>query len=508
LGLDEGIPEELMAWNEARSRQRIKQHQNTVPEFDEKITLAKHTVLMAEDRKKGLMDTMTTRRAFAVDGAHVYGRLLDFDSVVADSQGNETEHSHRELLQFLDLYYRLWDEIVEADASDRVDYHGARMHAVVTQPEDDPAGQVERAYSLAVHLTDASRRIAGAAGFSARIRFGIDQGKCLAMTTGRSHEKDTLFLGSPANHAAKKVAEGDEEGIFFVDGLRDHLSKSFVTAVTGNIQLNAQSARRAIETYQFPRLENATARLMAEATKRRSFQFFRPSPPLADLKFSDLAPSKTARMEMASLFADIDGFTSFVDNAIRKGSNSIKAAATAIHVIREELNDVLNEDFGGKRVRFIGDCIHGVIGAGARYDDSTEAVRQAALCASGMQSSFELCQKVLGNLNDIGLAIGIEYGPTPLTRLGQSGDESVRCAASCAVVVSERTQQDIEGSGVKLGPKAAAHADAQVRKYYREAAAIMGFDAAADLLGSMASPAVATVREDRTARPYFNKAIR
>jgi len=33
-----------------------------------------------------------------------------------------------------------------------------------------------------------------------------DHGSCLAMSTGRSHDKDTLFLGRPANHAAKLAA--------------------------------------------------------------------------------------------------------------------------------------------------------------------------------------------------------------------------------------------------------------------------------------------------------------
>lgn len=493
-----------MAWNQSRSAKRIQEYKNTVPEFDDNITLAKHTGLVVEARKKGLMDTVSARRAFVVEGAHVYGLLLDFDTIAAEVGGEETERSHRNLLQFLDLYYRLWDEIVEADSSDRVDYHGARMHAVVTQPETDPAGQVERAYALAVRLTQASKLVAAAAGISARVRFGIDQGRCLAMTTGRSHEMDTLFLGSPANHAAKKVADSNEEGIFFADGLQKRLSGSqLAKSATGRLELNEQAAKRALQNYQFPRLQAATARLIGEAAKKKDFQFFRPAPPLSELAFSHLSPSKTARMNMTSIFADIDGFTSFVDSAIQKGSNSIKTAAAAIHVVREELNDVLQEDFNGKRVRFIGDCIHGVMGAGERLDDDEEAVKQAALCASGMQSSFELCKQNLDGITNLGLAIGIEHGPTPLTRLGQSGNDSVRCAASRAVIISERTQQSISGSGVRLGPNAVGHADANVRKHFADATNIIGFDAAADLLGSPASPAVVIVQEDRSSRPYF-----
>lgn len=93
-----------MSWNEARSTRRIKEHQKTVPEFDEKITLAKHTSLVVEARRRGLLDTLPNRRAFVVEGAHLYGRLLDFDSIVADNRGEETENSHRQILQFLDIH--------------------------------------------------------------------------------------------------------------------------------------------------------------------------------------------------------------------------------------------------------------------------------------------------------------------------------------------------------------------------------------------------------------------
>lgn len=492
-----------MSWNEARSTKRIQDHLSTVPIFDATISLASHSRDKRQMRDSGLLAGLTNRRAFVVDGAHLYGQLLDFDQLVAEQNGEETEHSHRKLLQFIDLHYQLWDEIVDSDSADRVDYHGGRMHAVVTEPGNDPTGQVSRAYALAVKLTEASQRIASAAGFTARLRFGIDQGRCLAMTTGRSHERDTLFLGAPANHAAKKVAESDEEGIFFADNLQSKLGGAAArSAITGRLHLTEDAARLALKTYQFQRLDLATNQLVARASQSRNFTFFKPDPPLSDLKFSELTPSRTARADMTSIFADIDGFTNFVDQAISKGSEAIKSAATAIHVIREELNDVLRSDFKGKRIRFIGDCIQGVV-SGKNLNDDTDSIRTAALCASGMQSSFSLCQKLIGGIDALGLAIGIEHGPTPLTRLGRNGDESVRCAACRAAVVSEKVQQSIERSGIRLGPNASQKADTSIRKYYKESSSIPNFDAAADLLGSFASPAVSIVREDKTARPYF-----
>jgi class 3 adenylate cyclase len=493
-----------MSWNEERSIRRIREHQKTVPQFEETITLAQDRAFRVEAMRKGLMDRLSTRRAFTVEGAHLYGQLLDFDTLVADNKGEESEQSHRRILQFLDTFYQLWDSVFDGNSADRVDYHVARMHAVITDPTGDPAGQVQKAYALAVSLDGASRRIGSVFGLDIRIRFGIDQGRCLAMTTGRAHDKDTLFLGAPANHAAKKAAESNVEGIFLVDGLERRVSARVLRkSALGYTELAQGAVAEALSSYRFPTIDAAADRLIAKAAARKAFIFYRPTPPLADLRFDDLTASKTARMGMTSIFADIDGFTAFVDNAIRGGTESIKKAASAIHVIREELNDVLKEDFGGKRVRFIGDCIQGVVGAGERVDDDVKSVTEAALCAAGMGDSFRLCKKIVGGIDDLDLAIGIEHGPTPLTRLGLDGQDSVRCAASRAVVESERVQQSIARGGVKLGANARRYASSAVRKHFGETAAIIGFDSAADLLGSPASPAVAVVRGNPSARPYL-----
>ena len=73
----------------------------------------------------------------------------------------------------LDLQYRLWDSIVQGDEADRVDFHGTRMHAIVSEPSE-PTEQIERAVALAVELGNATRRIAAFYDVPMRIRFGID----------------------------------------------------------------------------------------------------------------------------------------------------------------------------------------------------------------------------------------------------------------------------------------------------------------------------------------------
>lgn len=486
-----------MSWKADRAEARIREHMKTVPAVASNVTLDS---ALAKRQRSGLMERLPVRQASVVEGVHLYGNLLDFESLVAEN-GNETEASHRRLLGFLNMHYRVWDAIVDGESGDRVDYHGARLHAVITEPAGDPAGRIERAVALARKLADAAKKVGAAHGYPSRIRFGIDYGSCLAMSTGRSHEKDILFLGRPANHAAKLAAQSNEEGIFLTDTAQRHLAPTAFRKSTGQVTLDEAYVRSATQRYQFDRLSKAADSLSDPRLSTPVFQFHRATPPLAQVKFEDLTPSNSVRMGMASIFADIDGYTNFVDAAIRGGPIEIRKAVETVHVIREELNSVLKDDFGGKRVRFIGDCIQGCIAEGERQDNPQAAIKEAAMCAAAMRSSFDLCLKIVKPGAAIDLAIGIEYGPTPLTRIGDAGDDSVRCAASRATVGAERTQQQIEGGGVRLGDAAAALADFTVRKNFGSGR-LMTYDSAADLLGAVSSPVVQVVREQPAARSH------
>ncbi|MDE5446136.1 hypothetical protein GWG65_33025 [Bradyrhizobium sp. CSA207] len=487
-----------MSWNADRAKTRIREHMKTVPTVDGNIALDSAKAF-ASVTKSGLISRLPVRQAFLVEGAHLYGQLLDFDDLVAES-GVETEASHRKLLRFLSMHYRVWDAIVDGDDGDRIDYHGARLHAVVTSPAGNPAAQIAKAVALARKLAEAAEKLGQAHGFPSRIRFGIDHGRCLAMTTGRSHEKDTLFLGRPANHAAKLAAAEQEEGIFLTDAAQRRAKPGAVRKSAGRDVLDESYVAEAVRNFAFDKLDRRVAEIATDVVEP-IFHFKRPTLPLSNVKFADLTPAKSVRMGMATIFADIDGFTRFVDDAIEGGADEIRKAVTTVHVIREELNSVLKEDFEGKRIRFIGDCIHGCVAESERVDDAPKSVRQAVICATAMRSSFDLCLEAVGSDADIDLAVGVEYGPTPMTRLGYRGDDSVRCAASRATIDAERTQQGIEGGGIRLGPVAQRVAEPMVRKVFASGP-LMSFDAASDLLAAPQSPTVQILRSEPSARSH------
>ncbi|HEF5784381.1 hypothetical protein WK80_01360 [Burkholderia multivorans] len=120
-----------------------------------------------------------------------------------------------------------------------------------------------------------------------------------------------------------------------------------------------------------------------------SFEFARHTPPFADLDLETLTPGNSRRQESTSIYVDIDGFTAFVSDRI-DDDDSAKDVVRALHVLRAELDAVLHSDFAGRKIRFIGDCVHGVLIEGTpQITDDTETSKNAMLCATAMRGSFE-----------------------------------------------------------------------------------------------------------------------
>ncbi|ENY80421.1 hypothetical protein EBMC1_14755 [Sphingopyxis sp. MC1] len=208
-------------------------------------------------------------------------------------------------------------------------------------------------------------------------------------------------------------------------------------------------------------------------------------------------------MDLASIFADVDNFTAYIDNAIATGQ--IAQAVANLHVIRAELGAVLRDDFGGRKVRYIGDCIHGLVAEGNRVEtDQMATMKTAVGAAAGLRSSFDLCRDMLPGIDNLGLAIGIDYGTTPICRLGMRGEASVRVAASRATCVSEAEQRDCSGIETALGESAYQASPANIREAFSVQRKIQNLDAntAEILLGMMPSPYINTGAEPDPMRAH------
>ena len=185
-----------------------------------------------------------------------------------------------------------------------------------------------------------------------------------------------------------------------------------------------------------------------------AFGFSGHTPPFRTLDIEELSVKNSRRQDAVTVYSDIDGFTSYVTKNITTDA-AAKHVVRALHVLRSELDAVLHTDFAGRKVRFIGDCVHGLLVEGtAQTSDAIETISNMTLCAGGMRSSFDLAlSKLKANGTDasaLGLAIGFEYGPMNVTRLGIKG-ELVRCSASRGVVAAEREQSRCLGTETAIG---------------------------------------------------------
>lgn len=474
-----------MAWNRARAEERIAKLLESVPSvrtvdlttelFPQLLSEVRAGLRVSADIRPSLRNIPRTQ-AVLVDGVHVYARLANYDEFRLEGN-QETETGHRRGLNFLHLHYAASDRIIEDFGAVRIDYHGGRLHCVVADPIDDEQARIAKAIELAQRLIEfaavADREIANG-GYQARLKIGIDSGKCVAINSGSGHEQEPLFLGNAANYAAK-LTDGDGEGIFLSNRVRAILGMGTLTSLAEerSFGLDAGTKLRAstLATTRHPELAvifdtgmGAYDRLINEwkadlrdfreyAGGQSAFVFHEHTPPLKTIDFSGLSPSKSIRMPLTSIFGDVSGYTAFVENAMQTGQ--VSTAIRAIHVIRGELHNVLRTDFDSRKVRYIGDCIHGLLAVGKPGEiDVQRSTIEAVKCGAAMRSSFNVIKETLPNLDTLGLAIGIEAGITPISRIGRRGDGSVRVASSSATIVSEMEQSEATGDQLAIGPAA------------------------------------------------------
>jgi class 3 adenylate cyclase len=437
----------------------------------------------------------------------------------------EGEMCHKRTLRFLNLHYRAAHRVIRGVDAKRVDFHNQRLHAIIAKPygDEDEAMRVHRAIALGQLMIDVLAQTGDEDEHipNAKVRIGIDSGEALAVNNGRNGNREPLFLGNPANHAAKISSGGTATGIFLTNQAR---------AVIGLDEKDAPAKTRLTEDEIKISQKKAALDIAAESVVKDwrddldtnpigAFEFSRPTPPLKGLDITALTPGNSRRFEGVSTYADLDNFTQYVSDNIKDNPEDV---VRVLHVLRAELDRVLTSDFEGQKIRFIGDCLHGLSFEGtSRTTDDEESISTAALCASALRSSFNLAIEMLGDedidVSSLGLQIGFEFGPMTITRLGMQGDR-VRCSVSRSVRRSETEQGRCGDRETAIGPNAYNLGTQAIRDLFGTTRKIddLDYDAAIDALAEsddktakaaraaafiVAAPAVARAA-DTIVKPY------
>lgn len=455
-----------MTWKIETSRSRIN------------ALLAQIPVVEVKDLKSDVnLNTLPLTTAYRVDGVHVYVDIVNAQSLV-ETSASEGERSHKRYLRFMHLYQRIAHLVFHGTDAVKVDFQNERLHLIVYRPFGDEAKRINVAVAVAQVLLEV---LAGANELHAElpnavVAAGIETGETLAVRNGTHGDREPLFIGNAANQAAKLLASG-KTGIFLGPVARAAMGSDWYEPAPAKqplkpTQIAACVSAAAIKPTSAKLLDQWKAEVAA--TPQAIFDFYRPTPPLADLDMESLGPARTARIDTASVRADIDGFTKFVASAVasRKGET---AAIRVLHAVRSELRNVL-KDFGGRKVRYVGDCVEGVLAEGARATEAEATVQSAVSCAGAMRDAFDYVKQCESGAGSLGLAIGLEYGPVSVTRLGVRGSRD-RCSAGSAVHDAQAVQEACNGTETGLGPTALVKAPPALRKLFDDKGKARGLTA-------------------------------
>lgn len=410
-----------MSWSETRSRERVRDHLESIGKIEVKPLTREVTNLEA------ILSETSCRDIF---GAHIYCTVTNFTELSSNSTMKREEY--RRLIQATHIYQRELTKITEEIFGEyRVHFQGSKIHVLCYLPVNDEAIIAQRAILFLLVANDFVRSVFNKefANYPDwTMGGGADIGRAIGTRNGKRGDRELLFIGNPANYAAKIIV--DTSSLRITEALYDASPQDIQSCCTllkdGNYRVVATQATldALCEKYEIKWSRMKSAARIAEERGRFSLNSFDYSDAEVLIDFESLSENNNKRVLGASVFADVSGFTRFVEQAT---DDDAKAEALKIfHVIRKELTKIATADQNGVRVQFQGDRIQVLFHL--PQDDTNKIAAEAVETAIGMLSSFEqVIKKELPEANALALKVGVDIGTTLATRLGKHGDRDNIC---------------------------------------------------------------------------------
>ena len=409
-----------MAWKYEDSLARIQLHLNSIGELEV-------SKLTREADLENLLSETTCRDIY---GAHVYVQVSNFARLVSD--GVYAQDDYKRLIRSVHIYQRELTRIVEGLGGIVVHFQGTKLHTLFYRPIDDSKKLAVRAVILQLVLKDFVRNVFNLAfpGYDDfTIASGTDIGNAIGTSNGINGDRELLFLGAPANHAAKIISTAGRlrltQNIY--NALPHNLQQYCDKTMDGTYQLKTVTSEELdtlLDTYSLIWNRNMSARRIDEDKKCFLLNAITYSSAKTSIDLDTLSIYNNKRVLAASIFADVSGFTAYIDSA--KSEQDKKAALRVFHAIRKELARVIKGDFNGLRIQYQGDRIQGLFHL---PQDNKEAIAtKVTEAAVGLQSSMEYTLKrCLPEVGELRLAIGIDLDTTLVSKLGARGQRDRIC---------------------------------------------------------------------------------
>jgi class 3 adenylate cyclase len=436
-----------MSWNYQRSLDRIQKHLDSMGEIEVKK-------LTREADLEQLLSETTCR---VIYGAQIYVQIPNFAHLASDSI--YAQDNYKRLIQGVHIYQREVTRIVENLGGMFVHFQGPKLHALFYRPIDDPKKLALRAVLLQFVLKDFVKTVFNPAfpdydDFA--IAGGADIGNAIGTMDGINGDRELLFLGAPANHAAKIISSEQRLRLTQVvyDALPEDLRGLCLKTDEGPYQLKPITCGDLDELLTAHELtwdRDLSASNVDDDKKRYPLKDIGYSSAEAAIDLDALSIYNNKRVIGASIFADVSGFTHYIDEATSEEDK--QAALRVFHAIRKETARVITGDFDGLRIQYQGDRIQGLFHM--PQDDEAAIIEKVIEAAAGLQSSMESTLKAcLPEVSDLHLAIGIDLGSTLVSKLGARGQRDRICLGE---TVENAAQLEERSEGGQIAVSSQVH---------------------------------------------------
>lgn len=376
-------------WNEKEARERLRKS------YDE----TKDLVLKLLTKEMNL-ENLSPTDCRIVRGVHLYLDVVNLQGLLDDAR--EDQEKLRKLLRALHVYQRVTTKLLyEIDGAEKVHFQGARLHAVVYKPYDttdvkDPdVKRLSAARQFVTQTEELSRLVADESGFSFELEAGLESGETIATMNGQDGSRELLFVGEAANVAAKNLT--GKRGVRF-----GPVAESLIPKLAAPDPLTDRWEKIVREEYD----NNPISK----------FELFEPRERLD----YDTLGSRTAKLDGASFFADLAGFTKLVSAA--KDDSAKRELLRVLHAVRREMRQVVRTECEGDHIQYQGDRIQGLY-----YEAAATApyICKAVEAGATMQSVIKICCEEFPTLANVGMTVGIDLGRVLVSQLGLRGNRDV-----------------------------------------------------------------------------------
>jgi class 3 adenylate cyclase len=424
-----------VAWDYDRSLERIKQKHAEVSD----VQVSKLTREMD-------FDNIALNRPKRIHGAHLYVEIPNFPDIVGRNLADGCEP---ELLRRLHLHARELTKVCETDFdAAKVHFQGPKLHAVVYRPIDDDEAILRCAFALAAAARRTIEEICNELfdGDAWEVAAGIAIGDTVATKNNLRGDRELLFLGRAANMAARIIDEGILVTKEAADAAPTDLAGYLIETPSGDYELDLPDDEldALIEDQGWAwSLEGSRTRV-EEAMEACPWDRVKVSAAKGKIDKAKLGLANSKHVAGVSFFADVDGFTAYVDEAAATDEDLVEAIQ-AYHVIRSEMRYVAVEDFeeyGALRIQYAGDRMQAI--AFLPIDDEATISTTAVEIAAGLHASVKYTLPVVLNDAVRPVAIGQALGTALISRLGEHGQPDVVCIGP-ATEAAVRYQQALDG---------------------------------------------------------------